>query len=318
MLNCARLIGAVALTLGVAQQASAQVQIVPPGNDVARETQLFWAQAWWQWALGIPAPSNPLSDTTGQYGDVNNHGPVFFLAGNFGGPSARTITVPDGKPIFFPVINSFFVPINLDGTYNPSPCTTPLTLTCAIQAVSFTQAENMAVQIDGVSLDNTQITQFRQTSTSYFSVALPADNVLGVTGPNECCANLWVQDGFYITLDDLSVGTHVLDFQGEGKSPAGGLISLDVTDTLNVVPEASTWAMMAIGFVGLGFAAYGARKGPLSPNRAPPSWPRILGRRRAPSARQGAGSIPCKEHLTKSNSAMMSLFVSNIDSEGRL
>jgi PEP-CTERM motif-containing protein len=256
------LIGAVVLTLGFAQQASAEVQIVPPGNDVAGQSQLFWARTWWQWALGVPAPNNPLSDTTGQDAGVNNGGPVFFLAGNLsGGVSARTIRVPDGKPIFFPVINSFFVPINLDGTPNPFPCTSPLTLTCAIQAASFTQAENMAVQIDSISLDNAQIEQFRQTSTSYFSVAVPADNVLGVTGPNECCANLWVQDGFYITLDDLSVGTYVLQFQGEGQSLAGGPISLDVTDTLNVVvPEPSTWAMMAIGFVGLGFAAYRRRR----------------------------------------------------------
>jgi hypothetical protein len=254
------LIGAVALTLGVAQPAWAEVQVVPPGNDVAGQSQLFWAQAWWQWVLGIPAPNNPLTDTTGADGGVNNNGPVFFLAGNFGGASARTIEVPVGKPVFFPVLNSFFVPINLDGTYNPSPCTSPLTLTCAIQAASFTQAENMAVQIDGISLDNAKIEQFRQTSTSYFSVALPEDNVLGVTGPNECCANLWTQDGFYITLDDLSVGTYVLQFQGEGQSLAGGPISLDVTDTLNVVvPEPSTWAMMLVG-AGLGFAAYRTRR----------------------------------------------------------
>jgi hypothetical protein len=51
------LIGAVVLTFGVAHQARAEVQIVPPGNDIAGQSQLFWAQAWWQWALGVPAPS---------------------------------------------------------------------------------------------------------------------------------------------------------------------------------------------------------------------------------------------------------------------
>jgi PEP-CTERM motif len=90
--------------------------------------------------------------------------------------------------------------------------------------------------------------------------------VLGVTGPNECCANLWTQDGYYITLDDLSVGTYVLHFQGKGQSPAGGPISLDVTDTLNVVvPEPSTLAMMLMGFAGLGLAAYQTRRAPRPP-----------------------------------------------------
>jgi hypothetical protein len=263
MLKCAQgLIGAVALTFVGAQHAWADVQVVPPGNDVAGQSQLFWAQAWWQWALGIPSPSNPLTDATGANAGVDNNGPVFFLAGNQGGASARTITVPVGKPIFFPVINSFYVPINGDGTFNPSPCPSPLTLACAIQVVSFTQAEKMAVQIDGTpTLDNAEIEQHRQTSTSYFSVALPADNVLGVTGPIEAGANTWVQDGFYITLDNLSVGTHMLHFQGEGQSPAGGSISLDVTDTLNVVvPEPSTWAMMLAGFAGLGYLSYRASR----------------------------------------------------------
>jgi PEP-CTERM motif len=264
MLKCARgLIGAVALALGVAQPAWASVQTVPPTSDVAGQSQLYWAQAWWQWALGVPAPSNPLSDTTGQYGGVNNDGPVFFLAGSLtGGVYSRTIEVPVGRPVFFPVLNEFFVPINSDGTFNPSPCPSPLTLTCALQQVTsvMDSASNMAVQIDGISLDNSQIEQYRQTSTSYFSVALPTDNVLGVTGPIAPGANTWTQDGFYIALDDLSVGTHVLHFQGEIPG-----FSLDVTDTLDVVPEPSTWAMMLLGFAGLSFAAYRTRRARLPP-----------------------------------------------------
>ena len=35
------LIGAVTLTLGIAQHAWGNVQIVPPGNDVAGQSQLF-------------------------------------------------------------------------------------------------------------------------------------------------------------------------------------------------------------------------------------------------------------------------------------
>jgi hypothetical protein len=286
------LIGAAVLTLGVAQPAWAAVQIVPPGDDVAGQSQLFWAQAWWQWAMGIPQPINPqppnnplppynpLNDPTGQYAGVNNDGPVFFLAGNAlaGGVWARTITVPVGKPIFFPVLNAFYVPINQNGTYGPSPCTTPLTLACALSVPpSFLIGADMTVQIDGgTPLNTLQIEPFRQTSTSYFSVGLPADNVLGVTpienydqclaaGVGQPCGNLWTQDGFYLTLDDLSVGTHVLHFQGE--TSAG--FSLSVTDTLNVVvPEPSTWVMMAIGFAGLGFAAYRTRRvqRPLWPN----------------------------------------------------
>jgi hypothetical protein len=135
----------------------------------------------------------------------------------------------------------------------------------------------MSVSIDGISLDNAQIEQHRQTSTSYFTVPLPASNVLVVTpiaNYDSCvsdagvpCSNLWTQDGYYITLDDLSVGTHVLQFQAQTPgNPALQIpsFSLDVTDTLNVVvPEPSTLAMMLVGFAGLGFASrrWGKRAG---------------------------------------------------------
>ncbi len=257
------LIAAVALTLVVARQASAQVQIVPPGNDVAGQSQLFWAQAWWQWALGVPAPHNPQTDPTGADGGVNNNGPVFFLAGNFGGVSTRTITVPRGRTVFFSVLSAFYGAVNQSGNFDPSPCSS-LTLTCALQQVTPLQdnATNMGVQIDGIALDNTEIKDFRQTSTSFFTVALPDDNLFGipVATYDACCADLpiWVQDGFWIALDDLSMGTHVLHFHGECFDQCGpgtsGPFSLDITDTLNVVPEPSTWAMMLVGFAGLGFA----------------------------------------------------------------
>ena len=262
-------VGALVFIFGIARGAQAQVQVVPPGDDVAGQSQLYWAQAWWQWIWSVPAANNPLNDPTGQFAGENNNGPVFFLAGNAGGSSTRTIYVPDGTPVFFPVINSFFVPINLDGTYNPSPCSSPLTLACAIQATSFTQVTGLEVDIDGTPVDNVE--QYRQTSTSFFSISLPDDNLYGIptVAYNQCvsdagvaCSNLWTQDGFYVALDNLTPGTYVLHFQGAGESVAGGPISLDVTDTLIVVPEVSTWAMTLMGGVGLLLAAARAKRRP--------------------------------------------------------
>jgi PEP-CTERM motif len=283
MLKHARnLIGAVGLTLAIAQPAWATVQIVPPGDDVAGHSQLYWAQAWWQWALGVPAANNPLTDTSGADAGVNNGGPLFFLAaflsvnGGSGPPSVRrTITVREGTPIFFPVINSFYAPIGTNGGFNPFPPCMLLTLACAIQAASITQASDMAVQLDGATLlDNAQIETFRQTSTSFFPVALPPDNVFSLFGLTiqPCCTDqtFWTQDGFYVALNGLSVGTHVLQFEGEGQTFSGPF-SLSVTDTLNVtVPEPSTWAMMLVGFASLGFAAYRRQRAQFAKQRDAP------------------------------------------------
>ena len=53
---------------------------------------------------------NPLTDQTGQFGAVNQPiGNVWFLAGNGGGATVRTVTIPAGKALFFPVANVFDV-----------------------------------------------------------------------------------------------------------------------------------------------------------------------------------------------------------------
>jgi hypothetical protein len=78
----------------------------PPASHLAAQ--------WWQWALETPTSVNPLQDPTGQFGAVNqSHGNVWFLAGNTGGVTVRTVTIPAGKALFFPVANTFDVE---DGT----------------------------------------------------------------------------------------------------------------------------------------------------------------------------------------------------------
>ena len=72
---------------------------------------------WWEWVYAQPAVdvggtnTNPVLDSTGAYataGQENGIGPgnkYFFLAGTFGGDATRTVTVPAGKALFFPLIN---------------------------------------------------------------------------------------------------------------------------------------------------------------------------------------------------------------------
>ena len=58
-------------------------------------------------------------------------------------------------------------------------------------------------------------------------------------------------------------------------APPTALSTISLTTSTDgpipIVPEASTWMMMAIGFAGLGFAGYRPAAGlrPLSPNRNP-------------------------------------------------
>src|SRR5262245_20854043 len=64
-----------------------------------------WSAEWWQFVLSIPASENPLLDDTGQKCAVGQRGPVWFLVGTTGGPVTRACSLPEGKALFFPVLN---------------------------------------------------------------------------------------------------------------------------------------------------------------------------------------------------------------------
>ena len=97
------LLGFVGQITGPTVPAAEAAGVVPAGPAYGAEYG-EWSARWWQWAISIPVPVNPiLSDgpvdcTLGQTGNV------WFLAGNFGGKSNRTCTIQD-KPLFFPVFN---------------------------------------------------------------------------------------------------------------------------------------------------------------------------------------------------------------------
>jgi hypothetical protein len=68
----------ITLIFAVAYEARADVKIVPPNQSVAGHTQLFWAEAWWQWIFSNPDATNPNNDLTGAFAGNGNTGPVFF------------------------------------------------------------------------------------------------------------------------------------------------------------------------------------------------------------------------------------------------
>src|SRR5258706_15091686 len=82
--------------------------ILPPQSKPYGMTYGAWGAQWWKWVIGIPPEENPVLDETGEFGDVDQAGPVWFLAGNFGGTTERTLDVPGGKALFFPILTQFW------------------------------------------------------------------------------------------------------------------------------------------------------------------------------------------------------------------
>jgi hypothetical protein len=184
---------------------------------------------WWQWALSIPTTANPLTDVTGANCMVGQHGDVWFLAGTFtGGTVSRRCSVPQGVPLYFPIVNS--VQVN-----TPFICgqTGPLSVA--------EMRANTASFINGVSgvtatLDSKALKGVRRIQSEPFVAALPLDNIfLGPCG-GDSPAGIFspsVDDGYYVKVDGLTAGVHTLQFTAANT---GAGFNLNVTYTLDVIP----------------------------------------------------------------------------------
>lgn len=223
---------------------SGSVQVIDPAQPVAGSSQLSLSEQWGQWALGAEAASNPILDATGASANTNNDGPVFFVAGSFGGTTVRSFDVPQGKPIFFPVINSFDLEVPSDGC----------DLNCALGFMPYVgNVANLNATLDGQNL--LTYPSFRQTSTAFFTVDLPASLRDALGFPVQYVGHLdAVSDGYFVALTGLSPGPHTLSFGG--SFPDTGF-DLQVTANINVVPEPQTYALL---LAGLGVVAWRARR----------------------------------------------------------
>jgi hypothetical protein len=176
---------------------------------------------WWQWALEIPEPKNPLIDANPC--NVNQHGYFFFLAGTLGGdPAERTCTIPKGKAIFFPVYNYF-------STFGPQPPAAGpiINLQEAIKIVrgNVNQATNLKATVDGV---NIKVDSKLRSLTRVFEFTFPADNIYG--DPALAAHYKAIADGYWVGLNPLRPGNHEISFSADG--PGG--FRTDVTYHITV------------------------------------------------------------------------------------
>ncbi len=188
---------------------------------------------WQQWALSVPPLQNPILDETGEDCFIGQRGPIWFLTGNTGGTTSRTCSVPEDKALFFPVVN--FVNINTPNVCGQGADNIPAADLRAFIAPFIDGATNLTVEVDGEP-----VKQLRRIESKIFEVALPEDNIFDApcvgAGLGNVPAGVYspaVDDGFYVMLNPLTIGPHILHIHGE--IPDIGFF-LDVTYNLNIVP----------------------------------------------------------------------------------
>ena len=231
-------VGALVALIGatVAFAGNPNPGVLPPNSHPFGKTYEEWNAKWWQWFFSVPASKNPgLATNSAVDCSVGQSGKVWFLAGHFleGGKFTRNCTIPVGKALFVPLINSW-----VDNVCATSPLTEDQLHAAAANLV--TPPANLHASIDGNSLTNLE--SYRAISPVFsYTLPPPPDNVIkaafnvsipydcGTTSPTVTGA---VADGFYLMLHPLTPGSHSINFGGVGPGQDG--ITLDVTYNLTV------------------------------------------------------------------------------------
>jgi hypothetical protein len=204
--------------------------IAPIGTRPEGQTYGRWAAEWWQWALGIPAAVNPLTDTTGEDCAQRQVDTVWFLAGSVSSdPVVRNCEIPAGKSLFFPLINTFY------GAFlNDTPETR--TEEFVREAGSCTDPAQISLKIDGFEIRRPTrfFTGASGSQSPIFNVQLPPGNLFGAdeTTVPELVLSPSAEQGYYLFVRPLSPGTHTMRWIASGCTPGA---SQDITYHLRVV-----------------------------------------------------------------------------------
>ncbi len=199
-------------------------QVLLKTNPGIASTRSELAADWWKWGLETQADVNPLIDLTGEHCNENQPDDVWFLAGSLVGPVTRECTVPEGRPLFFPLINAFYGAFLNDPPATRTPEFIRAQVTCIEDAVF------PLVEIDGVAVANPE--QYLEKSV-IFHVQLPENNIFGV-GANvipDLRLSPSVDQGFYLVIDNLTPGAHTIQWQASSANCGFGQ---DITYNLTV------------------------------------------------------------------------------------
>ena len=255
----------VGLILLLAPAASADVPhnpgVIPPQGRPHGATYGQWSARWWQWAYQTPVhgPQGQVTPFLAGNGTEQSPAPVdcnygqsghvWFLGGTYqptfpgGGPTAsffanRSCTIPPGTTLFLPIINSEWDNLNVVGQ---PPLGYSLDELRAKAAADIDSIQSMSAKLDGRSVQGLSgpDSPYRVQSP-VFSYTLPADNLpsaafgaefAGTTPPPGAVA-----DGVFLMVAPLSVGTHVLHWEGTAQPPSGPF-DQDITYHIIVTPR---------------------------------------------------------------------------------
>lgn len=195
---------------------------VSANENIAGKALHQYANIWWQWANTMGDEESPVRDRTGEYCHVNQSGAVWFLAGGYGSSKIkRHCVIPQGKYIFFPIINMAYWPEN------------DIKKTCEQvkqeSALNNSELYLVYVELDGNSIPNMRNNRLK--SESCFDL----HELLAQTKPTKRVYPA-ATDGYWLMLKPLAKGIHSLKFNAQyhHKTAVHGNMMQDIEYTIEV------------------------------------------------------------------------------------
>jgi hypothetical protein len=201
--------------------------VLDPTNTYEGKTYAYWSAAHWQWVYSLPTDEHPLFDT----GDVSvgQTGDVWFLGGTYTtttdtngviyGTAVRDCTIPQGKALFFALIDAESSTAEGNGTNYAELLANSQALIDGVDTLSCT--------IDGQTVSN--LTAYRAASDLFTWGPLPTNNVFGdpVNFPAGTTSQA-VADGYYMLVLPMAPGDHTIHFMG-------GVPGFELNITYNII-----------------------------------------------------------------------------------
>jgi len=217
----------------------ATAKVIAPTAMIDGKTYAQQSALWWQWALGIPKAKNPIEGKACAEGQAGN---VFYLAGTADGkPATRACEVPEGKTLFFPLVNGVCYPC-----HEEEGCSTSKTEAELKECAKLPTLKALEASVDGVALTN--LDKHLVTSAQFSWKAPTTDALWSCMGPietNTCGVpvgdRFGVSEGYWVGLEPLAKGTHKIKFKaiipgapGEDGGPPGDDFVQDVTYDITI------------------------------------------------------------------------------------
>lgn len=183
-----------------------------------------WGQAWWQWALNFPSADNPIQQDGYVDCSAGQSGKVWFLAGTFGESVERTCSIPEGRALFVPIINSLY--------WTPEDCASNDVKTCREKSAGqgIDSILSWTCTVDGVPC--AWFAQVVRAQSDPRPLNLPAGAIAATDwGYPPGVREKSIADGYAVMLDPLSRGQHTVHITSSAESPS---FSLDVTYHLTI------------------------------------------------------------------------------------